>query len=109
MMMAAPKRFETSHEERNPQVRLLVVESRSAAGRLLAVVDILAGEVRAGMWLVASETGERWEVRGTAFVPVETVEQGRQGILLTPIGHQGGLTPGTRLEQMQAAVVGATD
>ena len=107
--MAALKRFETRHEEHNSQVRLVVVESRSAAGRILAVVDILAGEVSAGMRLVASDTGDRWEVRGTAFVPIDAVEQGRQGIVLAPVGHQGTLTPGTRLEQVLVAAVRATD
>lgn len=90
-------------------VRMVVVECRPVADRVLAAVDILAGEVRVGMKLAVSDTGERWEVRGTAFVPVGAVEQGRQGILLVPVGHQGSLRSGTRLEQAPVAVVGVTD
>jgi hypothetical protein len=109
LTMAAPKRFQARHEERDPRAHLVVIESRPAAGLTLAVVDTLVGEASTGMRLVASDTGEQWEVRGTAFAPIHSVEQGRQGIVLAPLGHHGPLTPGTHLEQAPVAVVGATD
>ena len=107
--MAAPKRSQARHEERDPRVQLVVIESRPASGMTLAVVDTLVGEASTGMWLVASDTGQQWEVRGIAFAPIHSVEQGCQGIVLAPLAHQGFLAPGTHLDQVPVAVVGATD
>jgi len=89
--------------------QLVVVESRPVAGKVLTVVDSLAGEVSAGMRLEVSDTGERWEVQSLAFAPISAIEQGRQGLLLVPLDQQQSLTPGTHLEQAPVAVVRATD
>ena len=96
-MMAVPRRSVRRQAARDPQGEFLVVESRPVDGLVLAVVEASADRVATGMRVIASETGEMWEVRGIAFAPIQTIERGRLGVLLAPVGHGGGLPSGVRL------------
>jgi hypothetical protein len=81
---------------------LRIIEVSTAAGRTIVAAQVLAGDPRVGQHLVVEGTGQRWDVRGVAFVPPEAVEAGRWGLTLAPVGHEEPLRAESRLRAAEA-------
>ena len=90
-----PKKGRAGTHER---ADLRVLEVGTTPRGTIATVQVYAGEPRAGLQLMVEGSGQRWEVRGVAFVPPEAVEAGRWGLLLVSVEHDGSLNVDDRLK-----------
>ncbi len=73
-----------------------VLQVKAAHGRVVAIVQVLAGDLAPDA-ILAAHTGDRWRIIGTAYAPATPAPHRRQVLLLQPVRHRRALAAGERL------------
>lgn len=64
------------------KTELEIINFTESAGRNLVTVKILNGEPQSGMKLKCVTSGSIWNIRGSAFLPIEKWEEGIRSLIL---------------------------
>jgi hypothetical protein len=84
-----------------PVMQAKVIEVVETRGLILAVLQLLSGDVAIGM--ILSDSANRWRVTGISTAPVSAWHAGRRGINLQSLDGRTAPAVGVKLAEVQNA------